>query len=41
MDYRAVAIQAGDGDLVANSAGRSAAKYLKKVLYSKTKKGEN
>jgi hypothetical protein len=41
MDYRAVAIQVGDGSLVANSAGRSAVKYLKKVLYSKTKKGEN
>jgi hypothetical protein len=41
MDYRAVAIQTGDGNLVANGAVRSAAKYLKKVLYSKTKKGEN
>jgi hypothetical protein len=40
MDYRAIVIGAEDSSVTSNAAGRSAAKNLKKVLYSKIKKGE-
>lgn len=41
MDYRVSLVCADNDRIEANPAGRSTAKFLKKVLYSKTKKGEN
>ncbi len=40
MDYRAALVCAGDDRVEANAAGRSTAKFLKKVLYNSKKKGE-
>lgn len=41
MDYRAAVICVRDGRFESNRAGKNVVKIMKKVLYSKSRKGEN